>query len=237
LGVIAVSDDVHAELMFLCSSNSRPILAESLVYLHFYYASVDIVSFAGGVTLMLIAMMTPALAGPLLHLWFRSLSRHRWRAIVLFLLGYLFVWLAVSVLLFIVALLLVSLTGSEIVAGAIALTGGLIWQMSAVRSRCLARCHLRPRLSIFGVVAQVDPLRFGATHAIWCVTTCWALMLIPLCLPVAHIPIMMFAAVLVAHERTKPPSANGSTFSCMISGMFHVLSRLAADLRSLAGRI
>jgi predicted metal-binding membrane protein len=209
-GVIALSDNVHAELMLLCRSDPGPLFAEGLSYLHFYYSTLDLATFAGGVTLMLVAMMTPALAGPLLHLWFRSLSRHRWRAIMLFFLGYLGVWLAACVLLFVIALLLVSLTGSEPVAGAVAVLGWLIWQLSTVRSRCLARCHQRPRLSVFGMAALVDPLCFGATHGFWCVMTCWALMLIPLCLPFAHLPVMLGGAILIAYERV---GANGLGFS------------------------
>ncbi|PMX03167.1 hypothetical protein C1X59_05975 [Pseudomonas sp. FW215-R2] len=210
--VIALSDNVHAELMLLCRSNPGPVFAESLSYLHFYYSTLDLAAFAAGMTLMLVAMMTPALAGPALHLWFRSLSRHRWRAIVLFLLGYFCVWLAACALLFVIALLLVSLTDSELVAGAMAVVGWLIWQLSVMRSRCLARCHQQPRLSVFGMAALVDPLCFGVTHGFWCVTTCWALMLIPLCLPYAHLPVMLGGAVLIAYERA---STNGPAFSQM----------------------
>lgn len=205
-GLIMLNDQVHAELMLLCVDGSRTALAEGLAYLRLVQVALDFRALAGGTLLMLIAMMTPALAGPLLHLWFRSLSRHRWRAITLFFLGYFMVWLSACAMLFIVALTLVSLTGSEMAAAGIALTACLLWQSSALRARCLTRCHLRPRLSIFGLMALVDPLFFGVRHGFWCVTACWALMLIPMCVADWHVPLMLLATVLVAYERTKEPA-------------------------------
>jgi hypothetical protein len=56
---------------------------------------------------MLVAMMSPLLASPLLHLWRRSLPRRRGRAIALFLLGYAVIWLAAALLLFAIAVALV----------------------------------------------------------------------------------------------------------------------------------
>ncbi|WP_085707621.1 DUF2182 domain-containing protein [Pseudomonas sp. B35(2017)] len=204
--LMAVNDRVHAELMQLCVDGSRPVLAEGIAYLRLAGATVDAAALTGGMLTMLVAMMVPALAGPLLHLWFRSLTRHRWRAVALFLLAYFLVWLAACALLFMIALVLVSRTGAALAAASIVLAGGLLWQVSRARRRCLARCHLRPRLSVFGWPALADPLRFGAIHGFWCVCTCWALMLLPLCLPAGHLPFMLFAAIWVAHERTRPPA-------------------------------
>jgi predicted metal-binding membrane protein len=236
LGIIFVSESVHAEIMFLCGSNAKPVFAKGAAYLEFYFGGMDILSFFGGLTLMLVAMMTPALSGPFLHLWFRSLSRHRWRAIVLFLFSYIMVWLVASTLLFIVALFLFSVTGSAIIAGVIALVGGGIWQVSAMRERCLGHCHLRPRLSIFGVAALVDPLRFGAVHSLWCVTTCWGLMLVSLSMPAAHFQIMVFGTFLVAHERTSQKGVYDPRVLGFVYGMFDVFSRSVLEVRRLIGK-
>src|ERR1700712_3473680 len=49
--------------------------------------------------IMLLAMMPPLLAPPLLHVWRRSLVRRRARAVALFVLGYALVWLGAELLL------------------------------------------------------------------------------------------------------------------------------------------
>ncbi|MFM6056361.1 MAG: DUF2182 domain-containing protein, partial [Sphaerospermopsis kisseleviana] len=55
---------------------------------------------------MLVAMMSPALAQPIRHLWGRSLIRRRWIAIVLFLFGYISIWTLAGLILMPVAALL-----------------------------------------------------------------------------------------------------------------------------------
>jgi predicted metal-binding membrane protein len=195
--------EIHATPQILCGPGSWRVLGDGVAYLALLSGTVGFRAFGADMILMIIAMMTPALAGPFLHLWFRSLSRHRLRSIALFLLGYLSVWLAASVLLFAIALSLVSFTAEVFLAATVAAILALIWHASALRSHCLARCHLRPRLSIFGLGALANPLRFGATHAAWCVTTCWALMLACFCTrDAAHLATMMLGAVVIALERT-----------------------------------
>jgi predicted metal-binding membrane protein len=156
--------------------------------------------------LMIAAMMTPTLAGPLLHLWHRSLARHRWRAIALFVGAYLGVWLTACAALVLSAKLLESLLRSPTVAGCLVAASGLAWQLSPARRKCLQRCHDRPRLSIFGAKAFSDPAWFGMTAAFWCVTTCWALMMLPFFWPALHLPLMAGATLIIVFERLSEPS-------------------------------
>jgi predicted metal-binding membrane protein len=85
----------------------------------------------------------------------------------------------------------------------------IVWQLSPVKQRCLNRCHAHTELAAFGVAADLDALRFGVSHGIWCAGSCWALMLSPMLLPQGHVAAMAIVAVLTFSERLehpKPPS-------------------------------
>jgi len=154
--LIVGGDRLHVVLPLLCGGPSNATIPQGVFALDFAIQTVGWPALAGGSVLMVVAMMAPALAGPFLHLWYRSLSRHRWRAILLFIAGYLSIWTVVCVFLILTAYLLHGSTGSELGAGLVVAATGLAWQVSPARARCLARCHLRPRLSIFGVAAFTD---------------------------------------------------------------------------------
>ncbi|MDB5721828.1 MAG: hypothetical protein JWP15_2446 [Alphaproteobacteria bacterium] len=160
---------------------------------------------------MVAAMMAPALAAPLSHLWLGSPARYRWRAISLFGLGYFAVWLLALSVMFAAAALLVAAAGSVRPAGVTIAALGIAWQASPLRSACLARCHLRPQLSSFGAAALGDSLRFGAVQACWCVTTCWALMTLPMLWPGEHGPLSAAATLFIAIERAGGPRRFGKT--------------------------
>lgn len=165
------------------------------------FQTVGLPTLAANLLLMIIAMMTPGLSGPLLHIWHRSLTRHRWRGILLFSTGYVLAWLVACCLLLVLMLVLEMLVRPSSRGAWGVVAAGFGWQILPLRARCLARCHLRPRLSIFGLPALLDPLAFGVSHAGWCITTCWALMLIPLFFSDVHLALMAAAALLIANER------------------------------------
>lgn len=183
----------------------------------------------GQSAVMVVAMMAPALAGPYLHLWFRSLSRHRWRALTLFSLAYLFVWTAAAVLLSKVAtLLLAAHAGPSTLI--LVTTTLLTWQLSPTRLRCLARCHLRPRISVFGPAALIDPLRFGVTMALWCVASCWALMGLPHLWPQAELPLLALATIIIARERWTEPRQGSQAESISLAARFGDLLWIARNV-------
>ena len=130
---MALNNDSHHDLESFCISGSPSMLTEGWLNLRLYYSSMDIAVFTGAVGLMLVAMMLPALQGPLAHLWRQSSPYQRGPAVTAFLLGYFCVWLAGSALLLIVALLLGSFTGSQLVAGLLALIGAGLLAASALR--------------------------------------------------------------------------------------------------------
>jgi len=150
------------------------------------------------VALMAAAMMSPALSGPMLHLWHRSLARDRWRAIALFVASFLAVWTAASVALLALAQVF---SDSPLHLGALG-AAAAAWHVSPIKRACLKRCHLRPRLSIFGVRAIVDPFVFGLSSAGWCVATCWAWMLLAFGAGPLHLLVMGAASAIAVLERS-----------------------------------
>jgi predicted metal-binding membrane protein len=42
-------------------------------------------------------------------------------------------------------------------------------------------------------------------HGVWCVGTCWGLMVLPMFLPSAHLARMLIASLLVWGEHFNPP--------------------------------
>jgi predicted metal-binding membrane protein len=92
------------------------------------------------------------------------------------------------------------------VAATVVLACVALWQCSPAKQICLNHCHVRPALGAFGWRADVDVMTFGTTHAIWCIGSCGALMLVPLILPGGHAPAMTAAAVVIFCERLDRPA-------------------------------
>jgi predicted metal-binding membrane protein len=156
-------------------------------------------SLAAGWTLMLVAMMAPALIAPILHVRLQSFRTRRARAVALFVTGYVLVWLPAGALLTAIALAGTLFMGPLALPTAVA--AALIWQCSPAKQSCLNRGHAHMALAAFGSAADRDALRFGVMHAWWCAGSCWALMLVPLLLPFAQAAAMAAAAFLIVSER------------------------------------
>lgn len=158
---------------------------------------------------MMTAMMAPLLAGPLLHVWRQSLSRRRPRAILLFLTGYILVWMITGIILIPGAIFLQTISLSVGMAPAfIGALVALIWQITPFKQLSLNRCHKRRALLAFGVKAEIDSIRFGAERAIWCVGTCWAFMLWTLLTDgLLHWVVMLAVVFITVVERKRAPKA------------------------------
>jgi len=155
--------------------------------------------------LMVLAMMSPLLANAIHHLWVRSLSRRRIRAIIFFTVAYITVWmLAGAVLLLGAEQLKVLSSFGWFAAPATSLLIALVWQASPWKQICLNRCHLQPRLSAFGLAADGDCLRFGLVKGFFCVGTCWALMFLPLVFVSAGLPLMLVISLFLLMEQYRP---------------------------------
>ena len=79
----------------------------------------------------------------------------------------------------------------------------VLWQASPLKRRCLAGCHARRPLRAFGHAADFDAVHFGVTAALWCIGTCWALMLLALMLSHAHLLGMAAITAVMLSERSR----------------------------------
>lgn len=151
---------------------------------------------------MLLAMMPPLLAQPLLHVWRRSLRRRQRRAVALFALGYTAIWCAAGVVLSSIALALGAASGAAMLLGAALVLG---WAATPFAQLSLNRCHRRPCLAGTGIAADADVLQYGVSHGAWCIGACWPVMLLPLLAGPWHLPVMGAAALWLISERSRVP--------------------------------
>jgi len=159
--------------------------------------------------LMLVAMMAPVLIPPIRHIRQRSFRRRRARATALFVAGYAAIWMAVGAVALAIELAVKLFAPQSYLPAAAVLLLASVWQFSPIKQRCLNRCHANTAIAAFGAAADLDALRFGLRHGIWCAASCWALMLFPLLLPRGHTVAMVAVAFLIFSERLEramPPS-------------------------------
>lgn len=148
-----------------------------------------------GWALMLTAMMAPLLIPALRHVRARSLRSRRWRAVSLVTVAHAAVWTVGGIVLLAVASALRSVTGQPALAVLLGLVAAQTWQLSPLKQYCLNRHCAHPPISSFGSAADRDALRFGGTHAAWCLGSCWALMLVSLLAPAWHVAVMLVVSV------------------------------------------
>jgi predicted metal-binding membrane protein len=148
-----------------------------------------------GWALMLTAMMAPLLIPALRHVRARSLRSRRWRAASLVTVAHAAVWTVAGIVLLAVASALRSVTGHAALAVLLGLVAALTWQLSPLKQYCLNRHCAHPPISSLGGAADRDALRFGGTHAAWCLGSCWALMLVSLLAPAWHVAVMLVVSV------------------------------------------
>ncbi len=177
----------------------------SPVSFHMLLEMNPISSLMAGWALMLVAMMSPTLIAPIRHIRERSFKRRRVRSGTLFVIGYAAIWMAAGGVL-IAAMLMLSLLAPQsylpaVVVGVIA----FVWQCSPIKQRCLNRGHNHSELAAFGIAADLDALRFGITHGVWCVGSCWALMLLPMLLLEGHFAAMAVVSFVMISERLEQP--------------------------------
>lgn len=156
-------------------------------------------------TLMLVAMMSPTLIAPILHIIERSFKHRRARSVTLFVIGYAVIWIMAGVILTATILMLkLLMPQSYLPAFGVGIIA-FVWQCSPIKQRCLNRSHNHRELAAFDVAADLDALRFGITHGGWCVGSCWALMLLPMLVSYGHFAAMAVITFLMISERLEQP--------------------------------
>ncbi|MEP3331631.1 DUF2182 domain-containing protein [Sedimentitalea sp.] len=204
-GVLFVGIDLPDGLPVLCAARllgTLPSGAE-LSYVLSWLSPAQLMT---GWGVMVIAMMLPLTLGPLSHVRKRSLARDANRSALLFVAGYLVLWL---------------LAGAGFVAAAILLRvafpavpslflgagmATLLWQVSPAKQIALNSSHRHQPLSAFGR-GPGAAFRFGATHGVWCLASCGPIMLLALVAPTHGILWMTLAAIYIWAERCEPPRA------------------------------
>jgi len=160
--------------------------------------------------LMMVAMMFPTIAPMVLtHASIvRSRGERAWPTVA-FVFGYLVIWTAVGL----VPLAIIELLGSSFAAsisvwlprvgGAIVVVAGL-YQFSSLKNVCLKACR-----SPLGFVLTHDfgggspaAVRAGASHGIYCLGCCWAMMSVLAVVGLMNLAWMAVFAVLFFLEKT-----------------------------------
>lgn len=153
---------------------------------------------------MLTAMMSLVLASPLRHVWHHSLRRLQMRNLGLFLVAFVGIWLVAGLL---IGFCAVAVQGLAAFAGlpvaVVAIGIAALWQVSPWKQFLLARCHLVPRLSVFGWPAMRDCTAFGFMHGLVCIGTCWALMLVPMVMQDYHAIAMALVSGIMIFDRLR----------------------------------
>jgi predicted metal-binding membrane protein len=187
-----------------------------------------------GWALMVVAMMLPLMAAPVRHVRDRTFSHRRVRATVLFLSGYLAVWMAAGAML-VVAALGIRSAGESMGPAVLAALLVLVWQVSPGKQACLNRLHAHPQLVAFGVAADFDALRFGLAHGGWCVGSCWGLMLLPMLSSSGHLAAMAAVSLWVWGEHLGRPVAPGWSLRAPVKAVR--LAVVRARMRAAAAAV
>ncbi|ADV83105.1 DUF2182 domain-containing protein [Terriglobus saanensis] len=173
---------------------------------HLFMASFPGQKLIVGWVVMFVAMMSPMLIAPICHIRLRSLKCRRVRSVGLFVVAYTITWLVLGCWMLTMAAVITTLRARSYLPIGIILAIALIWQFSPVKQCCLNGCHRYSRLDTFGLAADMDALRYGVTHAIWCIGSCWAWMLCPMLLPHGHLIAMAAIGILLFCERLEQPT-------------------------------
>ena len=201
---IMLSSGSVSDLAAFCSAETWRRLPLS-AWLDLALISHSLASLALGWALMVVAMMLPLAIAPLWHVRERSFARRRTRSTLLFVAGFIAVWMMAGPVLAIVAWLMRWAAPTSF-AIPLAVATALVWQVSPAKQWCLNRCHQRPPLAAFGLDADLDAISFGASHGAACAGTCWALML-PILLTTEGEGLAMAAVTLfVLAERLERPA-------------------------------
>lgn len=149
---------------------------------------------------MVVAMSPLLLLREVSLVWNGSLRRTRALTVLVFICGYVLVWIAAGL----VALPAATATAASVWFGWSIAALVAVWHCSPLRQRCLNVCHRTRRLRAFGAGAQTDAWRYGAVTGAACAATCGPLMVLVLLATHAHLVAMAGATVLLVIERYRP---------------------------------
>ncbi|MFE4951050.1 DUF2182 domain-containing protein [Leifsonia sp. NPDC056665] len=163
-------------------------------------------------TLMMAAMMLPALA-PLTSMYLRSIraagSRFaRTARTVALVVGYLLAWAAFGVLAYGAALLGAQLSSSSPAIapwiGAALIVAAGIYQLTPLKDFCLRHCRspMAFLLHVSGYKGRFRDVRVGVYHGAYCIGCCWGLMVVLIAVGVMNLVWMAALTAAILLEKT-----------------------------------
>ena len=176
----------------------------------------EAVAFLAMWTVMMAAMMLPAMTPMVLTFAAAQARRTRTMAIPtwIFVAGYLLVWLAAGLLVYILvqagSLVAAHLTSAErerwapVALGAV-LVGAGLYQFTPLKRTCLAHC--RSPLAFVALHwrdGRTGALRMGLRHGVYCLGCCWALFAVLVAAGVMSVAWMLLLTLVVAIEKLLP---------------------------------
>jgi predicted metal-binding membrane protein len=191
---------------------------------------IPFVEFMGMWSLMMTAMMLPAVA-PVASLVIRTIGSNRARRLILFGGGYLIVWAAAGIPAYL-ALRIVDdqVAGHPTVMRTIAvvvLAVAGVYQLTPLKAVCLRHCRspLGQLLHYGNIKGRTRDLKIALHHAGFCLGCCWALMLLFVAFGVMNVWAMLGLAVIVVSEKL---SRHGAIVSRVAGVVFIALAVLVA---------
>lgn len=169
----------------------------------------SIIGFLGAWTLMMAAMMLPAVS-PVAALYVRSFERPRGRRLLEFALGYLVVWTAIGVPAFGVAMAADAVSMSMPGAGRWAAVGVLVglgaYQLTPLKQVCLKHCRspFAQILHYAGYEGILKDVRVGGHHGLYCAGCCWPLMVLLVVVGTMNLGMMLALTAVIAAEKLLP---------------------------------
>lgn len=165
-----------------------------------------VLEFVPAWTLMMAAMMLPAV-GVTASVYARTIVSGRCVRLVALGTGYLGVWALAGLPAFGLAKLGGELTSrspgaAHVLAVALFAAAG-VYQLSPLKSRCLARCRspLALLLHYRSYQGRLRDIRVGVHHGAYCLACCWTLMLLLVAVGVMNLVAMACLTVLIAAEK------------------------------------
>jgi predicted metal-binding membrane protein len=188
---------------------------------------------------MIVAMMAPVLIPAIRHVAARSLPRRRAWSLALLVASYGLVWLTAGLLL---TTLIHSAQewlpdSSPFSLAMVGLATAAVWQLTPIKQRCLNHHMAFPAVPAFGRRSSIGTLRLGATQGLWCLGSCWALMLVPLVPLVSeasHLAAMLGVALWIWAERLERTAAPRWRIRVPMTGLRIVAARLPIQRRAAA---
>ena len=168
---------------------------------------------------MMTAMMFPAIT-PVVKLYGRAAAAGRVAPLPFFVAGYIAVWSSIGFPAYFAWRGLMDPISdgrpwAGRLAGVVALTAAA-WQLTPLKSVCLRHC--RSPISFFmrfgaKVTRPVGALRMGATHGLFCLGCCWALMAVLVALGTMNLAWMLVLALVILVEKNASAGEHVAKFA------------------------